>query len=211
VVAQPAFIGLYGISCSTSSTCEAVGFDNADDADAVTTVTDGVAGALKEVAGGGEWLNAVSCWSSTQCDAVGLVNYVPSFVPISSGTPQAPIAIPGGWYVNGVDCTPTGTCIAGGETANTEQGLVATLSGTNVTTSVVSGTEYLYGVGCAVSGSCLLAGASSPGLGQSTGVLAHDVDGELSGAMIVPDSNGLGQTICGTSLNDCESAGAGAG
>jgi hypothetical protein len=210
VAEEPALIGLYGIACPTSSTCEAVGYDNSDDADAVTTVTNGVAGPLQAVAGGGEWLNAVSCWSSTQCDAVGLVNYVPSFVPISNGAPQAAIAIPGGWYVNGVDCSATGTCTAVGETAATAQGLVATLSGTTVTSSVVSGTEYLYGVGCGADGSCLLAGASSPGLGQSRGVLAHDVGGKLSGAMTVPGTSGLGQTICGASPADCETAGAGA-
>jgi hypothetical protein len=94
VVEQPAFIGLYGIACPTASRCEAVGYDNSDDADAVTTVTNGVAGPLQEVAGGGEWLNAISCWSSTQCDAVGLVNYVQSFVPISNGVPEAAIAFP---------------------------------------------------------------------------------------------------------------------
>jgi hypothetical protein len=211
VVEQPAFIGLYGIACPTASTCEAVGYDNSDDADAVTTVTNGVAGPLQEVAGGGEWLNAISCWSSTQCDAVGLVNYVPSFVPITNGAPQTPIAIPNGWYANGIDCSPTGICTAVGETANTAQGLVATLDGSNVTSSVVSGTEYLYGVGCGADGSCLLAGASSPGLGQSRGVLADEVNGKLSGAQIVPGASGLGQTICGTGLTDCETVGAGSG
>ncbi len=211
VVEQPAFIGLYGIACPTSSICEAVGYDDSSDADAVTTVSDGVAGPPQEVAGGGEWLNGISCWSSTQCDAVGLVNYAPSFVPIVNGAPQASIAIPGGWYANGIDCAATGTCTAVGETANTSQGMVATLSGTNVTASVVPGTEYLYGVGCAADGTCLLAGASSPGLHQSVGVLVNDVSGELSGAMTVPGTNGLGQTICGASLADCETVGAGAG
>lgn len=207
----PAFIGLYGISCPAPTTCEAVGYDNTDDADAVTTVTNGVAGPLQEVSGGGEWLNAISCATATDCDAVGLVNYTPSFVPIVSGTPQTAVAIPNAWYVNGVDCTAPDNCVAAGETANTAQGLVATLSGETAASTVEPGTEYLYGVGCAVDGSCLLAGASSPGLGQSAGVLVQDVGGELSGAMTVPGTSGLGQTLCGTGLTDCEAVAAGAG
>ena len=205
------FVGLYGIACPTSSTCEAVGYDDANDADAVVTIDDGVVGTPKEVPGGGEWLNGISCWSTSQCDAVGLVNYVPSFVPIISGAPQTAIAIPNAWYANGIDCTSTGTCTAVGETATTAQGLVASLSGTKVTTSVAPGTEYLYGVGCIADGSCVLAGAGAPGLGQSAGVLVDDVGGQLSGAKTIPGTNGIGQTLCGTSLTDCESAGAGAG
>ena len=54
-------------------------------------------------------------------------------------------------------------------------------------------------------------GASSPGLGQSAGVLVQDVGGELSGAMTVPGTSGLGQTLCGTGLTDCEAVAAGAG
>ena len=35
------------------------------------------------------------------------------------------------------------------------------------------------------------------GLGQSRGVLADDIGGRHSGAMTVPGTSGLGQTICG--------------
>jgi hypothetical protein len=40
---------------------------------------------------------------------------------------------------------------------------------------------------------------------------ANAANGELSGAVTVPGTSGLGRTICGTGLADCEAAGAGAG
>lgn len=68
----PSFLGLYGVACPTSTTCCAVGYDATADADAVTTIINGVASPPAEVAGGGEWLNAISWPSATQCYAVGL-------------------------------------------------------------------------------------------------------------------------------------------
>lgn len=204
------FNGLYGIACPTASTCYAVGYDSNNDADAVTTIASGRASAPAEVPGGGEWLNAISCPSATQCYAAGLVNYSPSIDPIVSGIPQAALTVPDAWYLNGIDCPSVGSCVAVGENA-TQQGIVATLSGGAIGSPiVVSGTEYLYGVGCAVDGSCLLAGASTPGLGYSTGVLVRDNGHLVSGASVIPGSNGLGQTLCGTDLSDCTSVGAGA-
>ena len=100
-----AFYALYGIDCATANTCEAVGYDTEDIADAVTTITNGTAEAPVEVPGGGEWLNAISCASATECDAVGLVNFTASVVPISDGMPQTPLTIPNAWYANGIDCT----------------------------------------------------------------------------------------------------------
>jgi hypothetical protein len=209
VTQLPTFNGLYGIACPTATTCYAVGYDSNDDADAVTTITGGQASAPAEVPGGGEWLNAISCPSATQCYAAGLVNYNPSIDPILSGVPQAALTVPDAWYLNGIDCPSVGTCVAVGENT-TQQGIVAELSdGAIGTPVVVSGTEYLYGVGCAVDGSCLLAGASTPGLGYSTGVLVRDHGRLISGAHVVPGTNGLGQTICDADLSDCTTVGAG--
>ena len=209
VTQLPTFNGLYGIACPTSTTCYAVGYDSNDDADAVTTITAGQASAPAEVPGGGEWLNAISCPSATQCYAAGLVNYNPSIDPIVSGVPQAALTVPDAWYLNGIDCPSVGSCLAVGENG-TQQGIVATLSdGAIGAPTVVSGAEYLYGVGCATDGSCLLAGASTPGLGYSTGVVVQDHGDLVSGANAVPDTNGLGQTMCGADLSDCTSVGAG--
>jgi hypothetical protein len=203
------FNGLYGIACPTSSTCYAVGYDSNDDADAVMTISNGRASAPAEVPGGGEWLNAISCPSATQCYAAGLVNYSPSIDPIVSGVPETALTVPDAWYLNGIDCPSVGSCVAVGENG-TQQGIVATLTGGVIASPVVvSGTEYLYGVGCAVNGSCLLAGASTPGLGYSAGVLVRDTGRLISGAYVVSGANGLGQTLCGTTLADCISVGAG--
>ena len=196
VTGLPAFIGLYGISCPTASTCYAVGYDNANDADAVTTIASGKAGAPVEVTGGGEWLNSISCASHTECYAAGLVNYNPSIVPIASGQPGAAVTIPDAWYVNGIDCTSVGNCMAVGENS-TEQGIVGTLvNGAAGTTTVVKGTEYLYGVGCASAASCVVTGAGTPGRhGYSSGVVAPVTSGVPGKVKAVANANGFGQVV----------------
>ena len=205
----PAFIGLYGVACPTPSTCYAVGYDNADDADSVTTITDGVAGPPVEVPDSVEWLNAISCPTATQCYAAGLVAYNPSIVPIVAGVPGAPVTVPNAWYLNGIDCTAVGNCVAVGENSE-EQGIVGTLlDGQPGTTQVVAGTEYLYGVGCAADGTCLLTGAGTPGPdGYSGGVVSTYSNGAATTAQSVPGTNGFGQVLCEAPAGDCLSVGA---
>jgi hypothetical protein len=206
-----AFIGLYGIACPSSTTCYAVGYDNATDAGAVATIINGQASAPTDVPNDGDtpWLNAISCPTAARCYAAGLVNYLPAIVPITSGTPGAAVNVANAWYLNGIDCPSVGNCVAVGENS-TEQGIVATLvGGAAGTTTVVRGTEYLYGAGCAADGDCLLAGASSVGAHNfGNGVLVEDNGGTLLAARSVPGTNGLGQTICGSTTGDCVSAGA---
>jgi hypothetical protein len=206
----PALIGLYGIACPSATTCYAVGYDNAGDAGAVTTITNGAASAPVEVPNDGNtpWLNAISCPTSTKCYAAGLVNYVPAIVPVVSGIPAKAVNVPGAWYLNGIDCPSAGKCLAVGENA-TEQGIVAALSGGKATTTTVPGTEYLYGLGCSGGGHCLLAGASTVGAHNfGTGVLVRYSEGKPQSIRNWPGTNGLGQTVCNSTLSDCVSAGA---
>jgi phosphatidylinositol-3-phosphatase len=209
VRADPAFYGLYGIDCSDSTSCVAVGYDTSDIADAVTTITSGVPSAPAEVAGGGEWLNSISCPTASQCYATGLVNYTASIVPISDGVPQTPITIPNAWYLNAIDCTSVGNCVVAGEAGNEGQGFVGSLvNGSVGPDQEVPGTEYLYGVGCALDGDCLLTGASKPGTdGYSSGVTVADTDGQVGTVTKLPGTNGLGQTQCGVEIGDCTTVG----
>ena len=188
-----AFYALYGIDCPTAATCEAVDYDTEDIADAVTTISNGVAGAPVEVPGGGEWLNAISCASANDCDAVGLVNFTASVVPISDGVPQTPLTIPNAWYVNGIDCRSVGNCLMVGESGDDGEGYVSTLvDGAIDATTLVPGTEYLYGAGCAAHGKCLLAGASQvSAAGYSHGVFVRDDNGELGTVQNIAGTNGF--------------------
>ena len=161
----------------------------------MTTITGGNAGAPVEVAGGGEWLNAISCPTSAQCYAAGLVNYNPSIVPIDDGTPGTALTIPDAWYVNGIDCPSASECVAVGENS-TAQGLVGVLADGNVTATEVSGTEYLYGVGCDSPTSCEVTGAGVPAAdGYSSGVVASFVNGAAGPVRAIPNTNGFGQVI----------------
>lgn len=196
VTSLPAFIGLYGISCPSATTCYAVGYDNSEGADAVTTITNGVAGAPAEVSGGGEWLNSISCPTTTDCYAAGLVNYNPSIVPVTSGTPGTAVTIPDAWYVNGIDCASAGNCVAAGENSD-EQGILGNLvNGKIAPTTIVKGTEYLYGVACATASSCVAAGAGVPAAsGYSTGIIAPVTNGTAGPVTTIKNSNGFGQVI----------------
>jgi hypothetical protein len=206
----PAWYGLYGISCPTASTCEAVGYDTSDIADAVTTITNGKPGAPAPVKGGGEWLNAISCPTATQCYATGLVNYTASIVPITSGTPQAPITMPGEWYLNGIDCPSAGNCVVDGEAGNAGEGSVSVLaSGVAGQAIPVPGTENLYGVACSAKDTCVLTGASqAAGASYGHGVLVSFEAGKVTSPLGLPGTNGLGQVACGASLTDCVAVGA---
>jgi hypothetical protein len=207
----PAWYGLYGISCPTATTCEAVGYDTSDIADAVTTITSGVPGAPVPVKGGGEWLNAISCPTATQCYATGLVNYTASIVPITSGTPQAPVTMPGEWYLNGIDCVSAGNCVVAGESGNSGEGSVSALvNGVAAQTIPVPGTENLYGVACSARGACVLTGASqATGRQYSHGVLVGYAAGKVTTPPLgLPGTNGFGQVACGPRLTGCVSVGA---
>jgi phosphatidylinositol-3-phosphatase len=206
VTQDPAFYGLYGIDCPAGGQCEAVGYDTSDIADAVTTITGGQPGPPAEVPGGGEWLNAVSCPTATECYATGLVDYTASIVPIASGVPQKPITVPNAWYLNAIDCTGVGNCTVAGESGNAGEGFVDTLvDGAIGQGDLVPGTENLYGVGCAIDGNCLISGASQVGAGAySHGVVLADTAGTLGAPRAVPGTNGLGQAVCGLDDQDCE-------
>jgi hypothetical protein len=199
VTPLPAFIGLYGISCD-GATCYAVGYDNRNDADAVTTITfEGKASPPVEVSGGSEWLNAISCVSAATADtcyAAGLVNFLPSIVPIVDGKPGTPVTVAHAWYLNGIYCTGVGNCVAAGENGS-EQGIIATLAGGKAgPTTVVKGTEFLYGAACLAPGSCLVTGAGAPAAnGYSSGVLVAFAAGTPNRPVIVGRANGFGQAI----------------
>jgi phosphatidylinositol-3-phosphatase len=199
VTRLPAFIGLYGIACP-SQTCYAVGYDNANDADAVTTIVAGNASPPAEVKGGSEWLNAISCapssTSSATCYAAGLVNFLPAIVPITNGKPGTAVVVPNAWYLNGIFCTSVGNCLAVGENTH-EQGIVAALAGGKMgPVTVVKGTEFLYGVACLAAGSCAVTGAGTPVGGYSSGVVAPFTGTATPGKVsTMPQTNGFGQAI----------------
>jgi hypothetical protein len=179
----------------------------------VTTISNGKPGAPAQVKGGGEWLNAISCPTTTKCYAAGLVNYVASVIPIDRGVPQAAVAYHDAWYVGGIACPSIGNCVMDGEAGNSGEGMVTTLAaGQAGPVQPVPGTEYLYGVGCAPGGDCLLAGTSQAGVTQyGHGVLVTDSRGVLGRVRNVPGTNGLGQVACGASTSDCVTVGAAAG
>ncbi len=210
VTQLPKFTGLYGIDCPTSTTCYAVGYDNNTGHGAVSTITNGVASDPADVSQGNPWLNSITCVSGTQCYAGGLIDYYPTIVPITNGTPGTDINFKSDDYEGGIACTSVGNCLMVGENKNQEGVIMPLVNGAAGTPVNVAGTEYLYGAGCATNGDCLLAGASTPGTdGFSSGVIDdYSAAGTLESPQTVPSTSGFGQTICGTTVGDCLSVGA---
>jgi hypothetical protein len=170
---------LYGVSCTSSTSCVAVG----------SYYTGSVDQALIETLSGGSWsittspdtstgednvLGGVSCTSSTSCVAVGSYNngsgYTQTLIETLSGTTWSITTSPDTSAsefneLYGVSCTSSTSCVAVGYyyTGSAYQTLIETLSGTtwSITTSPDSSTgedNFLYGVSCTSSTSCVAVG-----------------------------------------------------
>ena len=108
----------YGITCTTTTTCVAVGASSSGQG-AVVSVTNGIPGPVRTVAGT-TLLTGVACPSASTCVAVD--NAPPSVVPIVNGVPgpaqaAATLTASGAvldYSLGGVACRSTASCQAVG-------------------------------------------------------------------------------------------------
>ncbi len=162
---------LTGVSCTSSTSCVAVGYYSNGSAN-LTLVESWDGAALSVVPSpnpgtfpAGNSLNGVSCTSSTSCVAVGLGNQ--TLVETWDGT---------AWFVTpsanqgsqsdllwGVSCTSSVSCVAVGYYANGSATLTLVEAWDGSTWSITpspnpSGSGDLYGVSCTSSTNCVAAG-----------------------------------------------------
>ena len=120
---------LNSVSCTSSSQCVAVGYDNSgqlltlDGNPATWSATQATSIALVSSEGGGGLLNSVSCTGSTSCTAVG-DDYKSQLLvltgdPATWGSPQTRAIALGASFGSGgtltsIDCSLSASCVAGG-------------------------------------------------------------------------------------------------
>jgi len=151
-----------GISCFTSSICEAAGGDG-DDQGVVEAVEKGVPQVPVDVSN--SWyLDDVSCPSATFCMASGTSGdsgfdngYLQPYnmattaqgvvVPIHRGVPSTAVNIEGSNEFQGIDCPTTTFCIAAGYASSFTQGATTTTTTmTTTTTTILAGQPPSVGV-----------------------------------------------------------------
>ena len=219
---------LFGVACSSSTSCVAVGFyytvSNVEQT--LVETWSGTAWSITpspNQGAGGSALSGVACTSSTSCTAVGAYangsSVTQTLVETWNGiawsiTPSTPNQGTGSNYLNGVSCASSISCVAVGQYTNgssISQTLVETWNGTgwSITSSPNKGTAYntLDGVACTSSTSCVAVGFY---FGSTDQTLVETWNGTTWSATTSPNQgtggNDLGGVAC-TSSTSCMAVG----
>ncbi len=225
---------LYGVSCTSSTSCVAVGDQGAAEGG------EGVDQTLIETWDGTAWttipspsesdidnfLKGVSCTSSTSCVAVGSVQelgYPGTFTLVETWDGSAwtitpsPNASSYENSLNGVSCTSSTSCVAVGsydEAGQSVQTLIETWDGTawSITSSPNASTSdnYLSGVSCTSSTRCVAAGRLQAVGGSEAGTLVETWDGSAWTITPSPNTGVGGISLSGlscTSSTSCVAVG----
>jgi photosystem II stability/assembly factor-like uncharacterized protein len=193
------FAGLFGVACSTTTTCVAVGGDppTGETTAPIVTTTDGVNWTLQNSdAPAADSLMAVACPGTTTCYAVGFAGTIVTTTNLTSWS-----TMPSGTTepLTGITCLSTTNCVATGE-----GGTIDVLNGSTWTaaTTTLGGTAFLAGVTCVTVNVCYTVGKQGVTLGfDSTNV---------SGTVAQQAGGGTTQTmdaISCTSASTCETVG----
>jgi large repetitive protein len=205
---------LFGLACSTATTCVAVGgtsISGADSVGAVVDIDDGTAEPVKDVSGVVQFLG-VGCPSSSTCVAAGSFGAV-SVDVITNGTPGTVKSLNADMNVYNMSCS-SGSCVAVGYDLNSEnQGQAAYLSisptGTAGTVQEVTGASIFTGVQCPTS-TCVAVGTASIS-GGNVGAIDAFTPGSAAGPpQDDPDSSGFSGVYCTAALS-CLASGDGTG
>ncbi len=197
-IGVPDSIIFYGVSCSSATSCVAVGFDTYLDGVAVP-ITDGVAGS--EVPVQTYELNSVFCHTSGGCLALGSEGSgsVSVVVPLKNGAlgnGGGPVKDSSG--LNSVACRVSSGCLAvGGDS------LVAPMTRKHPgRANPVSGASALNGVACNGTTYCLAVGSNA----SNQGVMVR-ITSETPGIVkTVPGTSGLDGIAC-PDLDSCLAVG----
>ncbi len=200
---------LYAVTCSTTSSCVAVGtvgiYPNAKGV--VVAIVNGVPGTPHTVSGTGA-LYDVACTSASACVAVGEKTNNGGqgvVVKITSSIPGSAQYVTGTTELNRVACEPSRvTCVATG--FGTKGAVVPIVAGSAGAAALVSGTGYLGGVTCPSATSCIAAGQSSTTL-PSLGLVLPIASGVPGTPKDVTNTADLGDIAC-PSATHCEAVGA---
>ncbi len=203
---------LDGVSCTTATSCTAVGYTEESGVSHAITVpiTKGVIGTPQTVPTASN-LNGITCTSTASCVAVGkrVTSGVPEgiVVPITQGHVGKPQFVPQVANLAGVTCPSSTVCFAVGKSTGGDGTLVQmNSSATKLTVKTVPNTEALLAVTCSRASKCVAVGRS----GHQNGAVISVINGAAQLTQEVPETEVLRGVAC-AAANSCEAVGTAVG
>lgn len=192
---------LYGISCPTANSCEAVGATALDGQGIVVTVTNGSPGTPHTVSGT-KAVRSISCATPTTCEAVGAGQGHGVVLTVSGGIPGSPEPVGDMSTFQAISCFTASACQAGGRA-----GALGAVTSGPPAVSPVAGTTSINGLACPDSTTC--EGVASTSNGKLNDVLVP-LSGGIPGAFqaVPPDTSTFTGIACPVS-NSCTAVGRG--
>jgi peptidoglycan/xylan/chitin deacetylase (PgdA/CDA1 family) len=167
---------LYGVACSDTTTCVAVGGVSTASGTSeqccqgvVVPIINGSPGTA-QVVSGTSWLYGVDCPTTATCEAVGVYgDSQGEVVPITNGVPGSSQAVTGA-PLHSVACPTATNCEAvGNNQTDGSTNLVAITNGIPGSAQPVAGTGGLWGVDCPTATICEASGRDTSTVGQGIG------------------------------------------
>lgn len=221
---------LNGVACTSSTSCEAVGYAY-NGSSIAQTLIESWSGSAWTISSGTNQpsstndLTAVSCTSATSCTAVGVsvngASIAQTLIERLSGGSWTISSSPNPGTINnelnGVTCTSSTSCVAVGDyfnASNVDQTLVESWSGgtwsTVASPNQGAGNNSLLGVSCASSTSCMAVGDDINGSGVEQ-TLVEGWNGSTWSTIASPNQGSTGNGLSGvgcSSSTSCTSVGA---
>jgi hypothetical protein len=215
IAGTPSGFGSFsGLSCSSATSCTAVGRDN-DQQPVQATENGGVWGVATEVSGspgGSGSFSSVSCTAATTCTVVGSDGSGEPIYEVDSngvwGTPAEVTGASGGsGSFAGVSCTQANDCTAVGVDGSGEPIYATESGGTWGTVTEISGTQAttasFASVSCVGVGSCAAVGGDSDG----HPIYATETSGVWGTPVEVPGGPGSFTGVSCTGSGNCTAVG----
>ena len=192
---------LYGISCPTATSCEAVGSNAVDGQGIVVTITNGSPGTPHTVSGT-KAIRSVSCATPTSCEAVGTGQGHGVVLSVTGGIPSTPEPVGDISTFQAISCFTASLCQAGGRA-----GTVGAVTSGPATVLSVAGTTSVNGLACPSSTTC--EGVASTSNGKLNDVLVPLTAGKPGAFQVVPPGTSTFTGIACSSSNHCVAVGRG--
>ena len=192
---------LYGISCPTATSCEAVGANALDGQGIVVTVTNGSPGTPHTVSGT-KAIRSVSCATPTTCEAVGTGQGHGVVLSVTGGIPSTPEPVGDMSTFEAISCFTASACQAGGRA-----GTVGAVTSGPPTVSTVAGTTSVNGLACPDSTTCESVASTSNG--KLNDVLVPLTGGIPGAFQVVPPGTSTFAGIACVSSSNCVAVGRG--
>lgn len=192
---------LYGISCPTATSCEAVGASSLDGQGIVVTITNGSPGTPHTVSGT-KAIRSVSCATPTTCEAVGNGQGHGVALTVTGGIPSNPESVGDVSTFQAISCFTSSACQAGGRA-----GTIGAVTSGPPNVRTVAGTTSINSLFCPDSTTCESVASTSNG--KLNDVLVPLTGGIPEAFRVVPPGTSTFTGIACASSSTCVAVGRG--